>query len=279
MDAKEFHRRLDEFYEAGDIPGAYRYLHQQKALADRRGDAALGLMASNALIGHCRENCVFEELEGHFQEAQRCLDALELRGSLEEATTLLNAATGYCVMGRIGESEELFRSAEALYLALLPPGDLTLAAVYNNHGLLYRARNEREKALASFRKALEILLAGDGAPDELASSRLNLASVCDDLPEAERAVSLAAAYYETPEGQTDIHRFTALAMQAELAFRRGDYARAGERFEAIAAAWKAYGGAEQRRGVLLRNARYSYEQARDEASVARVDALLAEVGK
>ena len=279
MDAKEFHRQLDAFYEAGDIPGAYRFLHEQEDRALQRGDAAMSLTVSNALIGHCRENCIFEELEGHYLEALRCLDVLELRFSLEEAATLLNAATGFCVMGRIEESEDLFRSAEALYLALLPPGDLTLAAVYNNHGLLYRARNERPKALASFRKALDILLAGDGAPDELASSRLNLASVCDDLAEAEKAVAEAAAYYGTPDGQTDIHRFTALAMEAELRFRRGDYAGAGERFEKLADDWKRYGGAEQRRGVLLRNARYSYEQAGDGEALQRIDALLAEVGK
>ena len=266
MDAKEFHRQLDAFYEAGDIPGAYRFLHEQEAAARQRGDAAMSLTVSNALIGHCRENCIFEELEGHYEEALRCLDVLEMRGSLEEAATLLNA-------------EQLFEAAEALYLALLPPGDLTLAAVYNNHGLLYRARNERKTALASFRKALAILEAGNGAPDELASSRLNLASVCDDLSEAEQAVELAAAYYETPDGQTDIHRFTALALQAEMAFRRGDYGKAGARFETIAAEWRRYGGAEQRRGVLLRNARYSYEKAGDEEALARIDALLAEVGK
>lgn len=279
MDAKEFHRQLDAFYEAGDIPGAYRFLHEQEATARQRGDAAMSLTVSNALIGHCRENCIFDELEGHYEEALRCLDVLEMRGSLEEAATLLNAATGFCVMGRIEESEQLFEAAEALYLALLPPGDLTLAAVYNNHGLLYRARNERKTALASFRKALAILEAGNGAPDELASSRLNLASVCDDLSEAEQAVELAAAYYETPDGQTDIHRFTALALQAEMAFRRGDYGKAGARFETIAAEWRRYGGAEQRRGVLLRNARYSYEKAGDEEALARIDALLAEVGK
>ena len=279
MDAKEFHRQLDTYYEVGDIPGAYRFLHAQKEKAEQRGDAAMSLMASNALIGHCRENCIFEELEGHYLEALRCLDVLELRGSLEEATTLLNAATGFCVMGRIEESEELFRSAEALYLALLPPDDLTLAAVYNNHGLLYRARGERAKALASFRKALDILIAGSGAPDELASSRLNLASVCDDLQEATEAVALAADYYRTPDGQTDIHRFTALAMEAELCFRRGEYHRAGESFETVAAQWKEYGGAEQRRGVLLRNAKYSYEKAGDAEAEARMDALLAEVGK
>ena len=279
MDAKEFHRQLDAFYEAGDIPGAYRFLHEQEAAARQRGDAAMSLTVSNALIGHCRENCIFDELEGHYEEALRCLDVLEMRGSLEEAATLLNAATGFCVMGRIEESEQLFEAAEALYLALLPPGDLTLAAVYNNHGLLYRARNERKTALASFRKALAILESGNGAPDELASSRLNLASVCDDLSEAEKAVELAAAYYETPDGQTDIHRFTALALQAEMAFRRGDYAKAGARFETIAEEWRRYGGAEQRRGVLLRNARYSYEKAGDEEALARIDALLAEVGK
>jgi tetratricopeptide (TPR) repeat protein len=279
MDAKEFHRQLDGYYEAGDIPGAYRFLHGQRELAERRGDAAMSLTVANALIGHCRENCIFDELEGHYLEALRCLDVLELRGSLEEATTLLNAATGFCVMGRYEESEELFRSAEALYLALLPPDDLTLAAVCNNRGLLYRARNERAKALASFRKALDILQAGGGAPDELASSRLNLASVCDDLEEAEQALREAVAYYETPEGQTDIHRFTALALQAEMAFRRGDYRRAGERFETIAEEWRRYGGAEQRRGVLLRNALYSYEQAKAEADADRIRALLAEVGK
>ena len=279
MDAKEFHRQLDAFYEAGDIPGAYRFLHEQEATARQRGDAAMSLTVSNALIGHCRENCIFDELEGHYEEALRCLDVLEVRGSLEEAATLLNAATGFCVMGRIEESEQLFEAAEALYLALLPPGDLTLAAVYNNHGLLYRARNERKTALASFRKALAILEAGNGAPDELASSRLNLASVCDDLSEAQQAVDLAAAYYETPDGQTDIHRFTALALQAEMAFRRGDYAKAGARFETIAEEWRRYGGAEQRRGVRLRNARYSYEKAGDEEALARIDALLAEVGK
>ena len=279
MDAKEFHRQLDAFYEAGDIPGAYRFLHEQEATARQRGDAVMSLTVSNALIGHCRENCIFDELEGHYEEALRCLDVLEMRGSLEEAATLLNAATGFCVMGRIEESEQLFEAAEALYLALLPPGDLTLAAVYNNHGLLYRARNERKTALASFRKALAILEAGNGAPDELASSRLNLASVCDDLSEAQQAVDLAAAYYETPDGQTDIHRFTALALQAEMAFRRGDYAKAGARFETIAEEWRRYGGAEQRRGVLLRNARYSYEKAGDEEALARIDALLAEVGK
>ena len=70
-----------------------------------------------------------------------------------------------------------------------------------------------------------------------------------------------------------------LAMQAEMAFRRGDYAGAGARFETIAKAWKDYGGAEQRRGVLLRNARYSYEKAGDEGALTRIDALLAEVGK
>ena len=279
MDAKEFHRQLDAFYEAGDIPGAYRFLHEQEATARQRGDAAMSLTVSNALIGHCRENCIFDELEGHYEEALRCLDVLEMRGSLEEAATLLNAATGFCVMGRIEESEQLFEAAEALYLALLPPGDLTLAAVYNNHGLLYRARNERKTALASFRKALAILESGNGAPDELASSRLNLASVCDDLSEAQQAVDLAAAYYETPDGQTDIHRFTALALQAEMAFRRGDYGKAGARFETIAEEWRRYGGAEQRRGVLLRNARYSYEKAGDEEALARIDALLAEVGK
>ena len=33
MDAKAFHARLDEYYAAGDIPGAYDFLCREKAAA------------------------------------------------------------------------------------------------------------------------------------------------------------------------------------------------------------------------------------------------------
>ena len=36
MDAKAFHARLDEYYAAGDIPGAYDYLCREKAAAAGR---------------------------------------------------------------------------------------------------------------------------------------------------------------------------------------------------------------------------------------------------
>jgi len=277
MDAKEFHRRLDAFYEAGDISGAYAFLRSESSEAKRKGDTAMSLTAANALIGHCRENCLFEEIEGHYREALDCLEKLGLKDSLEEATTRLNAATAYCVMGRVEESEDLFRSAERLYRALLPPGDLTLAAVYNNHGLLYRARNDRKKAETAFREALRILEEGDGAADELAASRLNLASVCGDIDEAEKLTAGAMVYYETPDGRVDIHRFTALAMLAELAFRRGDYREAGERFETTAEDWKRYGGVEKRREILLRNSLFAYEKAGAEDKAEQIRALLSEV--
>ncbi|MBO4331162.1 MAG: tetratricopeptide repeat protein, partial [Oscillospiraceae bacterium] len=261
MNAEELYRRLDALYAADDAKGAYRLLCEQKSEAERTGDDTLALAAANSLMGHCRENCLFDEVDGHYREALRCIDALGLRGTLDEAATLLNAATVFCVMGRQEQSEELYDRAERLYLRLSEPGDARVAAIYNNKGLLFRSRGEREKAYASFAKALALLTERNGPADELAASRLNLASVCGELSEAEELAGLAAAYYDTPEGRTDIHRFTAAALQAELAYRRGEYARAGELFEKTADEWISAGGAKQRTAVLLRNALHCCEKA------------------
>ena len=121
-------------------------------------------------------------------------------------------------------------------------------------------------------------ISGNGAADELASSRLNIASVTEDLEEAEKLITDALAYYVTPEGSVDIHRFTALAALAELCFRRGDYREAGRRFEETARAWREMGLAEQRRAILLRNALYSYESAEAREDAERVRVLLREAG-
>ncbi len=276
VNAAEFYRRLDEYYGAGKRPEAYAFMKEQKAEAERRGDDSMSLTIANALLGYCREFCLFDEMDGLYAEAVRCIEALGLQGTMEEAITLLNAATGFCVMGREAQSEELYRKTIALHEALLPPGDPRLAAVYNNHGLLYRAQNKREQALQDFRRALEILLAGNGAPDEVASSHLNIASVCGDLAEAEQHAALALEYYATEAGQADIHRFTAMATRAELLFRRGKFAEAGRAFEDTAVAWRRFGGAKQRLAVLLRNALYSYEKAEDAAAAERIRTRLRE---
>ena len=276
MNAAEFYRRLDEYYGAGKRPEAYAFMKEEKAAAEQRGDDSMCLTIANALLGYCREFCLFDEMDGLYAEALRCLEALGLHGTMEEAITLLNAATGFCVMGREEQSEELYRKTIALHEELLPPGDPRLAAVYNNHGLLYRAQNKREKALAEFQRSLEILLAGGGAPDEVASSRLNIASVADDLSLAEQCAAQALEYYATPAGQADIHRFTAMATRAEILFRQGKHAEAGRAFEETADAWRSFGGAKQRLAVLLRNALYSYEKAEDAAAAERVRTRLRE---
>ncbi len=276
MNAEELYRRLDALYAADDAAGAYELLCRQKKEAERTGDDALALAAANSLMGHCRENCIFDEVDGHYREAVRCIDALGLRGTAEEAATVLNAATAFCVMGREEESEELYGRAERLYLSLLEPGDTRLAAVYNNRALLYRSQGKREKAEASFAKALEILTDNNGPADEIAASQLNLASVCADIARAGELAEEAAAYYSTPEGMTDIHRFTARALLAELAFRRGEYKEAGKSFEVTADAWLSAGGAEMRAAVLLRNALHSYEKAGSSEDAGRLRRRLAE---
>ena len=254
MDVNAFHDRLDAFYAAGDAAGAYAFLRARRDEALAQHDDALLLTADNALIGHCRENVIFDEVEGYYREALKCIEALNLHGTQAEATTFLNTATAFCIMGRGEESEALYDTAEALYRRILPPNDPYMAAVCNNRGLLLRAQGRREEAYASFLKALAVLR--ECADVEAATGEAHLAS--------------AEAYFASPDGQHDIHRFTFLATRAELAFRRGEWTAAGDGFAATAAAWADAGGAAERRKVLLRNALYSYEKAGDAAAAARV---------
>ena len=167
-------------------------------------------------------------------------------------------------------SPALYDAAEALYGRILPPNDPYMAAVCNNRGLLLRAQGRREEAYASFLKALAVLRECADVEAETAATRLNLASVSPDAATGEAHLASAEAYFASPDGQHDIHRFTFLATRAELAFRRGEWAAAGDGFAATAAAWADAGGAAERRKVLLRNALYSYEKAGDAAAAARV---------
>ena len=270
MTGTEFHDRLDAFYAAGDAPGAYAFLRRARDDALAGDDRAMLLTADNALIGHCRENVIFDEVEGYYREALDCIERMDLHGSHAEATTFLNTATAYCIMGRAEESAELYDKAEALYRKLLPPNDPYMAAMYNNRGLLLRATGKAGEAFVSFREALKVLLQCEDVEAERAATLLNLASVCPIAPQAEDYLAMAMHYYETPDGQRDIHRFTALATKAELAYRKGDFAAAGRGFEETAAAWAAAGGAPERRKVLLRNALAAYEKAGDAAAAARL---------
>ena len=270
MTGNEFHEKLDAFYMAGDAAGAYRFLREQRGAALQSGDRAMLLTADNALIGHCRENVIFDEVEGYYREALECIEALDLHGTQAEATTFLNTATAFCIMGRSEESGALYDAAEALYRKLLPPNDPYMAAIFNNRGLLLRAQGKAAEAYASFEKSLAVLAACADVEAETAATRLNLASVSPDPETGAAHLAAAAPYFASQDGQRDIHRFTAMATAAEQDFRRGDYAAAGDGFAATAEAWERVSGAPQRRTVLLRNALLSYEKAGDAAAAARV---------
>ena len=276
MDGNEFHERLDAFYAAGDVAGAYAFLRAQRGAALERGDRMALLTADNALIGHCRENVIFDEVEGYYQEAKDCIERLGLHGTHAEATTFLNTATAMCIMGRAEESEALYDAAEAIYREILPPNDPYMAAVSNNRGLLLRAQGNAAAAYASFQKALAVLHACPDTEAETAATLLNLASVSPDTQTAEAHLAAARPYFASEDGQHDIHRFTAMAASAELAYRRGDFAAAGKGFEETAEQWARAALAPQRRIVLLRNALASYEKAGDAACADRIRAMLEE---
>lgn len=256
--------KADSCFDSGDIAGAMTVLESGYGDAVLNGDKAASLSVGNELLGFYRSFGRVEEAEKLCSELLALLDDMGLSSELSGATTLLNVGTCFKVLGRLGESEKCYDSALRIYQSELQPDDMLIAALHNNRGLLYRDMGEYGKAKDEFLMADRIACAR-GSGLESATTRVNLASLLSkagDLEEAEKYVSDAIDFFESPEGKGDYHSLAAYAAKAELAWRKGnaEEAAAGYRFAASLA--EKIGAPERDRQAFLRNAEWIENRSR-----------------
>lgn len=112
--------------------------------------------------------------------AQEALDLARqhgLKGSLNYARTLLNAALTFRIFGCAGEAMELYMEAYEIYQEKLHPFDYRFAGLYNHMGLACEEIKKYDLAEKYFNQALEIIARLPRGEMELAITHINLACV------------------------------------------------------------------------------------------------------
>jgi tetratricopeptide (TPR) repeat protein len=242
-----------------------------RALGNRRGEASvllnLGILAD---ISGARA-----EARAYFGQAVAIQRAVGDRAGLRRG--LLKLADAYVAEGRPADAASGF--TEALELAR-GAGDQSLAAsaahrlgdVLVAQGRLVPARESYRQALASRRKLAERL--------NVWRTRLSLAWLTFELGQAEAARSEAQALAEAAlaEGIEDVAS-ASLLLAARMALERGDLpaaAAAVERAESLSARSQR---PVVRLAVLVEAARVDARQGRHAEALARLRALMPEVGR
>jgi len=211
--------KLDQYYAEGNPDGARRHLEYWLTEAEQLHDDRGRLTVLNELIGLSRKQGRKNDCLQAAREALELIDTLKMDGTITQATTYINAATGFRAFEMSREALPLFQSAQTIYETLLPSRDARLGGLYNNMALTLTELGEYSRAEELYRRALDVMTAQPHGETEQAITYLNLAD-------------LAAAQYGIEAGEEQIISYLDKAealLDAENIPRNGEYAFACEK--------------------------------------------------
>ncbi len=171
--------RMDGYMSRLDFAAAGRHLDYWLREAESLGDRRSALSLHNEWIGLARKSGQREAAAAHSEEALRLIDALELRQTVTEGTTCINAATAAYVFGDYDRSIRLFERAKACYRGSASVSPQQMGGLYNNMGLTLTALRRYDDALSSYRKALEWMERVPHSAAEQAETCLNMADTLE----------------------------------------------------------------------------------------------------
>ncbi|MBE7004055.1 MAG: tetratricopeptide repeat protein [Ruminococcaceae bacterium] len=267
MDAAAALKQYDAMFGVEPIEKIEQFLDEQLALARSGNDRGALFALLNESVGLARSLRKREKALAGCEELLDLADTLGVSCSPQYATMLLNVGTAYSVFGRYECAESLFRKAEALFLSFGVGHAYELASLYNNWSLLYAQQRRFAESVSLQKKALSGIDALDGAAEEKATSRANIASILARQFEAERANALldeaeqlineAIALFRA-EACDSFHYGTALIAQGDIRMARGDPSAAAEAYASAMAQLERTIG----QGAQYEAARTLYERAR-----------------
>ena len=255
MDINKVLMEYDNMYGNYSLDEIDEYLENkiEEALTEGDGGSAFTLM--NEMLGLCRDTGKKEKGLHYCELTQRMLDKLNLHGTTEYATSLLNVASTQRAFGEYKASMLCYRETESIYRANLTDGDFAFAGLYNNWSLLYQEMGDLDSAVTLLKKALEVVDKYPEARIQQATTRTNLAmtliSVCrreqDKKSDSAFDEGLSDDYYETYDeallyldqaiyrfeidGGKDYHYGAALSAKGDAYMLAADYNLACEFYE------------------------------------------------
>lgn len=234
MDTQAFLLHLDALYQASDLPCAEQYLKQKTADCQESDDKAGLLLCMNELTGLYRETGRAEIGSDLADRSLKLVEEMNLEGTIQHGTVLLNAATVNRVAGYPEKALLFYQEAEQIFLHNDQAHSFFMASLYNNMSQLYQDLEDYEKALATQEKALKLIQSLSDSASEIATSRVNISYTYLSLgriEDASTSLALAMEYYQSRDGQHDPHYGSALSALGQLAYRKGCYQEAAEWFE------------------------------------------------
>ena len=233
MDINAILQKVDEYYSAGQGPEAEKLMLTSIQDAMNEGDDGTLLQLLNEILGYYRETGQVENVNAI---AVQCIEQAKRMGlvnTIPYATTLLNVANAYRVVGRLDDSLKLYEEVRAVYECNLSEDHFLIAGLENNMSLLYQEMGLFEESRASLLKALHIVEGMEGAEFELAVTHANLATTCMKLERKDEAFKYACKAIEEFEAMKveDAHYGAALSALASYYFDEKKYVQARELFE------------------------------------------------
>lgn len=192
FDLHRFYKELDECYAAHNNEETESFLLKSRQQSYDSGQVSMintecpscvpQLEPNYEYISVCNEIACFyrgisrfEESLENFLLAQRELESLYQKDTLEYATILLNKAGTYRYMRNLEAALENFKLSEGILEGIKGVQPQVLSGLYNNMGLVYLDMNAPQTAEFYFKKALPLVDKNQEMIVEQGTTRNNLA--------------------------------------------------------------------------------------------------------
>ena len=171
--------KVDEYMSRRDYAGVERHLLYWLAEAEQEQDLAGELVVHNELVGHYRKMADKEKALLHAKEALHLLDVLEMRGTISEGTTCINAATACHAFGELATAMPLFERARRVYEENEHTDPKLMGGLYNNMALVCAALGRYSQAYELYDRAMDEMSRVPGGALEQAITCLNRAGALE----------------------------------------------------------------------------------------------------
>ena len=237
MDINQVLTEYDNMFGVKGLDEIEAFLVEQidKAYAEPDYYSAVTLL--NEIIGFCRDTSQNEKGLKYCEQDLELMREMELEGSVEYATSLLNVANAYRAFGKWEDSLALYQQTQAIYQKKLPAGEFNYASLYNNWSLLYQEMQDFDNARIMLEKALEVVSGYPDAVMPLATTHCNLAVTLLRLYQEKQAKEIyiqaighlqkALEIHERDGGQ-DMHYSGVLSAMGDALYLDRRYGEAAE---------------------------------------------------
>lgn len=221
-----FYNELDGFFAKKNSEGLEEFLINSWEQARQTEDTAYLIAVANELGGWYRTKGNIEEAKELYSLALDAVEKVNGKNHENYATTLINTGDVYLMEKDYDAADAYFNEALEILLNLGLEEDYRAAALWNNMSVVRREKGQYDEAVEALNKALALIEKIGQAPEEMATSLINLGQLRikqKKYDQAEENLKQAISMYEKELGTSYPHYAIALAGLAECYYFQGEY--------------------------------------------------------